>query len=111
MKRVGLAFLILAFVAVASASAEDGEEKNISGTVSSVDWVKSVVVVRYSAPYTGNTDEISLRVTGDSELSRGSESISLSDIEQSDPVTVTYYRDDLSGLKIRHLSDLNDAHE
>lgn len=111
MNRVALAFLILAFAAAVPASAEDSDDKTISGTVASVDWVKSVVIVRCSIPYTGNTDELSLRVTSDSELSRGSESISLGDIEQSDPVTVTYYRDDLSGLKIRHLSDLNDANE
>jgi len=89
--------------------AEESDDKTVSGTVTSLDWVKSTLTVRYADPYTGNTDEINLRVTGDSELTRGSDSVSASDIEQGDPVMATYYHDDLSGLKIRHLSDLNDA--
>ena len=111
MNRINVIFLILSLMFISLALAEDGEDKTISGTVSATDWVKSVVSVRYADPYTGNTDEILLRVTSDSELTRGTESISLSDVEQSDPVTVTYYKDGLSGLKIRSLSDLNDANE
>ena len=89
--------------------ADDSGEKTISGTVNSVDWVGSSISVLYADPYTGNMDEIALRSTSDSELVRGTDSITLSDIDQGDPVMATYYRDDLSGLKIRRLSDLNDA--
>jgi len=43
----------------------------------------------------------------DSVIQKGTESISLSDILQSDPVTVTYYDDGVNGLKIKRLTDLN----
>lgn len=111
MNRISFIFLILAFMIISPALADDSDDKTISGSVSSVDWVSSKLSVGFVDPYSGNSDEIALRVTGDSELTRGTESISLSDIEQSDPVSVTYYKDDFSGLKIRRLKDLNEANE
>ena len=86
----------------------DGE-KIISGTVSGTDWTTSALTVRYFDPYSGNADEINLQVPSDAELTRGTETISLSDIEQTDPVSVVYYDGGLSGLKIKRLTDLNRA--
>jgi len=111
MNKVGIIFLILTVMVISLALADDSDDKTISGTISSTDWVKSAVSVRFAQPYTGDMDEVTLRATGDSEIVRGTDSVSLSDIEQGDPVSVTYYKDDLSGLKIRKLSDLNDANE
>jgi len=111
MKKISFIFLILVFMSISPALADDGEDKTISGAVSSVDWVASKLSVSFADPYSGNPDEIVLRATGDSELTRGTESISLSDIDQGDPVSVTYYKDDFSGLKIRRLKDLNEANE
>lgn len=111
MKIISVIFLVFGLMIFSVALADDAEDKSISGTVSSIDEIKSVMSVRYADPYTGNMDEVILGVTGDSELTRETESIALSDIDQGDPVSVTYYKDDLSGLKIRHLSDLNDANE
>jgi len=111
MDRISFIFLILAFAIISPALADDSDDKTISGSVASVDWVSSKLSVGCVDPYSGNSDEIAMRATGDSELSRGTESISLSDIEQGDPVSVTYYKDDQSGLKIRRLRDLNDANE
>jgi hypothetical protein len=111
MNRISVIFLALSFMIISSVLADDSDDKTISATVSSIDWIKSGLSARYADPYTGNMDEVILRVTGDSELTRGTDSISLSDIEQGDPISVTYYKDDLSGMKIRRLSDLNDANE
>ncbi|MFH0854920.1 MAG: hypothetical protein V1869_00160 [Candidatus Omnitrophota bacterium] len=111
MNKISIIFLIFCFIIAPAALADESGDKSISGTVSSVDWIKSVLSVRYTDPYTGDSDEIALKVTGDSELTRGTESILLFDVEQGDPVSITYYKDDLSGLKIRNLSDLNDANE
>lgn len=109
MHRAGIVLLILGIMIIFPVFADDGVDKTIQGTITALDWVSSSMSVRYADPYTGNMDEINLRVIGDSELSRGTDSISLSDIEQGDPVEVTYYHDDASGLKIRRLSDMNDA--
>ena len=109
MGRAGIFIFILAIMIISPVFADDGADKTVQGTITAIDWVSSNVSVRYADPYSGNMDEIILRVTGDSELTRGTDSISLSDIEQGDPIEVTYYREDLSGLKIRRLSDMNDA--
>ncbi|MCK9572632.1 MAG: hypothetical protein M0Q96_05110 [Candidatus Omnitrophica bacterium] len=82
-------------------------DQTISGSISDVDWVSSSVSVHYFNPYSGNSDEIILKKTSDSQIFRGTTSISFSDIQQGDPVTITYYDDGLSGLKIIRLSDLN----
>ena len=111
MRIIGIVIFVLAVMIVSPVLAGDSEDKTISGTVASLDWVKSVLSVRTADPYNVNVDQVSCRVTSDAELSRGTDSISLSDIEEGDPVSVTYYRDDLSGLKVRRLSDLNNASE
>jgi len=98
-----LIILLLAF----SLRAEEIEEKTISGTVVDLDWVSSAITVRYYPAFSTDADEINLKITGNTIISRGTDSISLSDILQSDPVTVTYYNDGSSGLKIRRLTDLN----
>ena len=111
MNRASLIFLILSVMIFSLAFADDSDDKTITGSVSSLDWVASKLSVGFVDPYSGNSDEIGLRVTGDSELTRGTDSISLSDINQGDPVSVTYYKEDFSGLKIRRLEDLNNANE
>jgi len=109
MHKIIVIVLMLVFMAVSPVLADDSDDKTITGTVTDLDWAKSALTVRYSDPYTGNADEITLMITSDSELTRAADSISLSDIEQSDPVEVTYYRDGVSGLKIKRLADMNDA--
>lgn len=111
MGRISILLLILGFMVVSPVLADSSDDKVISGTVSSLDPAESQLNVRYTDPSTGDLDEISLRATGDSELTRGPRSIAFSDIEQGDPVSVAYYKDDASGLKIKRLSDLNQADE
>lgn len=111
MNKVSIFFFAFSFMVSCAALADDSDDKTISGTVSATDWVKSAVSVRYADPYTGNMDELALKVTGDSEITRGTDSISLSDVEQGDPVSITYYKDGVSGLKIRTFRDLNNAYD
>lgn len=87
--------------------AEDAEKKTISGIVVELDWVSSTMCVQYSDPYTGNADELDIKVTHDTVMRRGTETISFGDILQSDQVTVSYYDDGLSGLKATRVTDLN----
>ncbi|MFH1190943.1 MAG: hypothetical protein V1670_01940 [Candidatus Omnitrophota bacterium] len=81
--------------------------KTISGKVSDVDWVKSIITIRYSHFISGNIDEINIIVSGETKIMNGTVTKSLSDIEQFDSVTVTYYDDGLSGLKAISITDLN----
>ena len=89
--------------------ASDDDRKTISGTVTDTDWVKSIITVRYSQLYSSDMDEIDIIVPSDAKLTCGAGQISLSDIEESDPVTVTYYDDGLSGLKATRVTDLNET--
>ncbi|MFA5092835.1 MAG: hypothetical protein WC543_02680 [Candidatus Omnitrophota bacterium] len=79
----------------------------VSGTVADVDWIKSMLTVSYIDPFSGNTDEVNIIIPDDAKITRGTTDISLSDILQSDPVTVTYYDDGVSGLKAIRIADLN----
>jgi len=101
-------FLIFAMFLIAPVCwAEEAEDKTITGTIVDLDWVSSTITVLYSDPYTGQNDEINLKVASDANMHRGTESISFSDLLQSDPVTVTYYSDGVGGLKVKRLSDQN----
>lgn len=88
---------------------DDQSQKTISGTVVDIDWVKSIITVNYFDPITGNADEIDIIVPDEAKITNGTETKLLSDIEQSDPVTVTYYDDGVSGLKAKRIADLNEG--
>ena len=89
-------------------AADDGQsKKTISGTIDDTDWAKSIITVRYSDTFSGNADEIDIIVPEGTKIMNGPESIDLADIEQSDPVTVTYYDDGVGGLKAKRIMDLN----
>lgn len=103
-----LSLLLLAiFLLTPGLRAEEKAEKTISGIVVDLDWVSSSLAINYYPEFSVNADEINLKVTGDTVMRRGTDSISLSDIELSDPVTVTYYDDGSGELKIKRLTDLN----
>jgi len=100
--------VLLSFVAVCGWAYDDGQEKKtISGLLVDIDWVKSMITVSYSDAFSGNADELDIVVSSDTKITRGTEDISLGDMEQSDPVTVVYYDDGLSGLKAKRIADLN----
>jgi len=107
MKKSCVALLLIILFFAPSLAAQVMQEKTISGTVVDIDWVSSTLTVRYYPDFGINADEINLKVTSDSIMHKGTRSISLSDILRSDPVTVTYYDDGTSGLKIKRLADLN----
>ena len=104
-----MSILVLLSITTVFAWAADDEQsqKTISGTIDDVDWVKSIITVRYFDPMSGNADEIDIIVPSDAKIMNGPEVKGLSDIEQSDPVTVTYYDDGVSGLKAKKVMDLN----
>lgn len=104
-----ISIFVLLFVALGYGWAFDDDQayKTISGTVSDVDWVKSIITVRFSHPFSGNIDEINIIVPGEAKIMNGAVTKSLSDIGQFDPITVTYYDDGLSGLKAVSITDLN----
>jgi len=89
---------------------DDGQnQKTVSGTVVDIDWTKSIITVRCSDSISGDADEINIIVPREAKIMNGASAISFSDIDQSDPVTVTYYDDGVSGLKAERISDLNQA--
>jgi len=105
--KIRVALLLIVLMLAPSLRAEEFEEKTISGTIVDLDWVGSTITVHYYPTFSANADEINIKVTGNTVMRRGTSPISLSDIERSDPVTVTYYDDGLNGLKIKRLTDLN----
>jgi hypothetical protein len=108
-RLISLFIFLLFFTAIFRSWAfdEEGIQKTVSGIVVDLDWVKSAITVRYCDPVSGNPDEITVTVSNDTKITRGTTTISLSDIIQSDPVTIVYYDDGLSGLKAKKITDIN----
>jgi len=110
-RRVARAMIMFAlfFMAITYAWALDDaqSQKTVSGTVEDIDWVKSIITVRYADLYSGNIDEINIVVPADAKIMNGTEPKCISDIEQSDSVTVIYYDDGVSGLKAKRITDFN----
>ncbi|MDO8662229.1 MAG: hypothetical protein Q7K98_03280 [Candidatus Omnitrophota bacterium] len=107
MNKTSLIVFLLVLLSISPVFAFDEAGGTVSGIVTDVDWVSSSLTVRYSDPYTRNADEITVRVSKEATINRGTKSISFSDIRQSDRIVVIYYSDDLSGFKARRISDLN----
>ncbi len=105
--KIRTALLLIILLLAPALRAEETEEKTISGSVADLDWVGSTITLRYYPAFNTDADEINIKITRDTIMSKGTDSISLSDILQSDPVTVTYFDDRLSGLKARRVVDLN----
>lgn len=106
---VMIIFILFSIVMPCVWADNDLSQKTISGRVDEIDWVKSIITVRYTDPLSGNTDEIDIIVPAEVKIMNGTETESFSDIEQSDPVTVIYYDDGLSGLKAQKIMDLNEG--
>jgi len=79
----------------------------ISGKVSDLDWVEPTITVRYFDPAQGGYDGLSIAVPREAKIIRGASTITLAEVNLSDPVTVIYYDDGLSGLKAIKISDFN----
>jgi hypothetical protein len=107
MKKKFVLLLLITLLLTPCLMAQENQEKTISGTVVDLDWVSSTITIRYYPAFSIDADEINLKITDDSQLHQATGSISFSDILQSDPVSVTYYDDGISGLKVKHLTDLN----
>jgi len=81
-------------------------QKTLSGKIVDVDRVGSMITVRYFNA-AGVADEINIMVPDATKIVNGDKIKSLCDIDQLDPVMVTYYDDGLNGLKAISISDLN----
>jgi hypothetical protein len=69
--------------------------KTLEGKIADIDWVASDIVVK---TFDG-ADEITFMVPRDTKITKGTDIIDLSDLNQEDQVTVQYYDDHLAGLK------------
>lgn len=83
------------------------DQMTISGRISDVDRAGKIIAVRFVNPQSQGADEIMIKVTDDTVITSGTKQKSLYNIQQFDPVSVTYYDDGLSGLKALRISDLN----
>jgi len=108
---IGVSIFVLFFMILSLGWAfENGQaEKTVSGTVTDIDWVNSTISVRCFDEYSGDSNEIEIIVPEGTRIVNGTETKSLSDILQSDPVTVIYYDDGLNGLKAKSITDRNEG--
>jgi len=85
--------------------------KTVSGTVERLDWVASLMNIRYFDSTRNNYDEIIVYVADTTKIYLGTGTVSLSDIEEGDEVTVEYYSDYFNGFKALSIVDENQAKE
>lgn len=91
---------------------EDDQGLNtVSGRIEDIDSLKSIITVRYPDPVSGNMEEIDILVPEETKIMNGTETISFLDMEQFDPVTVTYDGGGVAGFKAREILELNQATE
>ncbi len=96
-------FLSLVFLCALFAAplcqCQEGGVLTVEGEITSVDWVGGVIVVRWlqEEPTIGY-DEIALQVPGDLKIMKGTDTISLEDLNQFDRVAVQYRKSGSIGL-------------
>ena len=103
MKRIP--FIVLALMLAVSlfsfVFAQDAKQvcvvKTVAGKVVELDWVAATIVVKWL----GSTgyDELTISVPDDAPITKGSEEITLADVELSDDVYIEYRDCELVGLK------------
>ncbi|MDD5129844.1 MAG: hypothetical protein PHS66_02170 [Candidatus Omnitrophica bacterium] len=105
-----MSILVLSSMVISSGWAADNaqSQKKISGKIVDVDHAGSIITVRY-VDSAGSVDEINIIVPDDAEVLNGTKIKSFYDVQQLDPVVVTYYDDGVSGLKAVRIADLNQA--
>lgn len=85
---------------------EDSRQvKIIEGNIVDIDWVAQKIVVRWLQTQGQVTfDEITIFVPDGTKITKGSDTISLSDLNMTDPVTVEYYNDSPGPLKAKSIN-------
>ena len=86
---------------------DDQGPKTVSGRVVDMDPLTSIITVSYSDPVSGEGHEMDIMVPEETKIMNGPETITFLDIEQFDPVAVTYDGDSVNGFKAREILDLN----
>ncbi len=113
MARLALALSVFVLLSLAPACGwASGDDPNtITGRVEDMDSLKSMITVSYADPVSGEKHELDILVPEETKIMNGSEGISFLDIEQFDPVTVTYVDDGAGNLKAKEILELNQANK
>jgi hypothetical protein len=102
--RIIILFVTVALALTLRSYCQDQPQiKTTKGNVCAIDWVKSVIVVRLF------DDEIVIFVPDGAKIYRGTESISLADINIGDSVAVEYYNASPGPLRAISIVDMNIA--
>ncbi len=96
MRKVGVVLLVAMWLMVGVGTGysesipkdlENSQIYTASGKVIEVDWVKSVISV---GTFRGT---LAIKVSKDTKITEGTDKVTLSEVEPSDPVIIKYYLD------------------
>ena len=87
---IGLISVGLCVTAFSQVNSGKHVMKSIEGEVVAIDWVGSTLTVRWMQSDT-SFDETTFFVPDSAKITKGAETISFADIEQSDKVVIEYY--------------------
>ena len=72
----------------------------LQGKIVAIDWVGSTIVVKDK----DNSDEVTFLVSRESKITRGADTISFSDLNIEDQVTIEYCDSHFAGLKALNIT-------
>ena len=104
---LGCCVLFVLCLLAVSGWAEGDESVTVTGKVEEIDSIKFLITVSYADILSGELREIDIRVLDNTKIMNGPEEITFLDIEQFDPVTVSYDGDGAGGFKAQEILDLN----
>lgn len=95
MLRAAAIFLVFVFgISLAvPCHCQEGTTKTLDGTISSLDWARSEIVIKWLNASDNSYRETVLDVPGDAVMKKGADTIEFSELEISDSVTVKYHED------------------
>lgn len=83
---------------------ERPKTKTVAGAVVDSDWVGSKIVVKWYDDLHDTYDEITIMVPDGTLITKGTSTISFTDIRQDDRVQIEYSSDSFAGLKAARIT-------
>lgn len=100
---VVLFVFVLVIPCLAQDGCSDGIYKTISGKITYVDWVNSTLSVRY-LQRNGSFDQMLFAIPDDAQIRKGIDTISSSNLNIGDDVTIKYCDPGLTNLRAMSIS-------
>ena len=104
-KRIAFFFAVITFLLPGNFCFSQGEEgsrqiQSVTGSIVSTEWVGDIICVRWlQAEGIIGYDNLTISVPDGLKINKGTDIVTLANLNIGDNVTVKYYNDNFAGLK------------